>query len=199
MTPLVRTRRATDTPESELISRARNGDVAAFEQLTGAHADRLYSTVLRLIGNRSDAEDVVQETLLRAWRGIGRFQGRSMYFTWLYRIAINEANRALEKRSRGGVSVPIDEEGLQLPAPERECPAEKAEQRELLSALGRAIADLAPAYRTALVLRDVEGLSTRESAEIVDIGEAAFKSRLHKARLKLRTALGDETIIAASP
>jgi RNA polymerase sigma-70 factor (ECF subfamily) len=68
-------------------------------QLTATHADRLYAVVLRLVGNRSDAEDVVQETLLRAWRGIGRFRGRSMYFTWLYRIAVNEANRALEKRA----------------------------------------------------------------------------------------------------
>jgi RNA polymerase sigma-70 factor (ECF subfamily) len=199
MTPPLRTRRPTDTPESELISRARDGDVAAFEQLTDAHADRLYSTVLRLIGNRSDAEDVVQETLLRAWRGIGRFQGRSMYFTWLYRIAINEANRALEKRSRRGMSVTIEDEGLQPPTPQRKSPAEQAEQRELRSALDRAIADLAPVHRTALVLRDVEGLSTCEAAEIVDIGEAAFKSRLHQARLKVRTALGDETLIAASP
>jgi RNA polymerase sigma-70 factor, ECF subfamily len=198
MTPLARTRRATDTPESELISRARDGEVAAFEQLTGAHADRLYSVVLRLVGSKSDAEDVVQETLLRAWRGIARFQGRSMYFTWLYRIAINEANRALEKRSRGGVSVPIDEEGLQLPAPQHEAPAGQAEQRELRQVLDRAIADLPPAHRIALVLRDVEGLSTREAAEIVDIGEAAFKSRLHHARLKVRATLGDEALIAGA-
>jgi RNA polymerase sigma-70 factor (ECF subfamily) len=187
-----------DTPESELIRRACDGDMVAFERLTGAHADRLYAVVLRLVGDRREAEDVVQETLLRAWRGLARFQGRSMYFTWLYRIAVNEANRALEKRSRRGPSIPIDDQELQLPAPPHEGPPGRAEQQELRRALDRAIAELAPVYRTALVLRDVEGLSTREAAEIVDIGEAAFKSRLHQARLKVRAMLGDEALVGAS-
>jgi RNA polymerase sigma-70 factor (ECF subfamily) len=172
--------------------------MTAFEQLTATHADRLYAVVLRLVGNRNDAEDVVQETLLRAWRGIGRFRGRSMYFTWLYRIAVNEANRALEKRSRGGSGVAVDEQELQLPAPEHEGPASRAEQHDLRRALDVAIADLAPAHRTALVLRDIEGLSTREAADIVGIGEAAFKSRLHEARLKVRATLGDAALIEAA-
>jgi RNA polymerase sigma-70 factor (ECF subfamily) len=194
MTPQVTPPSAADAAESELIGRARRGDVAAFERLTGAHADRLYAVVLRLVGNRSDAEDVVQETLLRAWRGLARFEGRSMYFTWLYRIGVNESNRALERRSRRGPSVPIDDEELQLPAPPHEGPAGRTQQSELRRALDRAIADLAPGYRTALVLRDVEGLSTREAAAIAEIGEAAFKSRLHQARLKVRATLGDEAL-----
>jgi RNA polymerase sigma-70 factor (ECF subfamily) len=187
-----------DTPEGELIARAREGDMAAFEQLTGAHVDRLYAVVRRLVGSSTDAEDVVQETLLRAWRGIGRFKGRSMYFTWLYRIAVNEANRALEKRSRRGASVPIDDDGLQLPAPAQEGPASRTELRELRTALDRAIANLAPQYRIALVLRDLEGLSTREAAEIVGIAEGAFKSRLHQARLQVRATLGDEALITTA-
>ena len=199
--------RVTDVPQreliqgaatvSKLIGRARDGDVAAFEQLTAAHADRLYAVVLRLVGNRSDAEDVVQETLLRAWRGIGRFQERSSYFTWLYRIAVNEANRALERRSRGGRGVAIDEQELQLPAPDDEGPASRAEQRDLGRALDLAIAELPPTHRAALVLRDIEGLSTREAAEIVGVGEAAFKSRLHQARLKVRASLGDAALLEA--
>jgi RNA polymerase sigma-70 factor (ECF subfamily) len=183
---------------SELIGRARDRAVEAFEQLTAPHADRLYAVVLRLVGNRSDAEDVVQETLLRAWRGIGRFEGRSTYFTWLYRIAVNEANRTLEKRSRAGSGVAVDEQALQLPAPEHEEPARRAEQHDLGRALDLAIADLAPAHRAALVLRDIEGLSTREAAEVVGIGEAAFKSRLHQARLNVRATLGDAALIEAA-
>ncbi len=183
--------------EAELITRAQAGDVRAFEQLVAQHADRLYGVVVRLMGDRAEAEDVVQEALLRAWRGIGQFHARAMFFTWLYRIAINESNRAIERRVRRGHGVPVDEEANQLAAPANQGPVKRAEQRVLREALNLAIAELAPPYRTALVLRDIEGLSTRESAEIVGIGEAAFKSRLHHARLQVRGALGDEALVGA--
>jgi RNA polymerase sigma-70 factor (ECF subfamily) len=195
---LRRSSSAPQTAERELVSRAQAGDVAAFEQLAGAHADRLYAVVLRLIGDRAEAEDVVQEALLRAWRGIGRFKGSSMFFTWVYRIAVNEANRALEKRGRAGQSVPVDGESVQISAPPDEGPARQAEHEELREALDLAIAELTPPYRTALVLRDIEGLSTREAAEIAGVGEAAFKSRLHQARLKVRAALTDAALIASA-
>jgi RNA polymerase sigma-70 factor, ECF subfamily len=141
---------------------------------------------------------VVQETLLRAWRGIGRFQGRAMVFTWLYRIAVNESNRALERRVRRRATVPVDEEAVQVQAPLQDGPANRAEQRELREALQVAIAKLSPPYRTALVLRDVEGLSTRDAARIVGVGEAAFKSRLHQARLKVRASVSDAALVAAA-
>ncbi|MGI8715859.1 MAG: RNA polymerase sigma factor [Solirubrobacteraceae bacterium] len=193
-----RSNRPRDLTESELVTRAQAGDVEAFECLASAHADHLYTVVVRLVGDRGEAEDVVQEALLRAWRGIRRFQGRSMFFTWLYRIAVNEANRALEKRSRGGRSVDVEDNSVVLPAPAHQDPARQAEQHELHAALDRAIGDLGLPYRTALVLRDVEGLSTREAAKIVGIGEAAFKSRLHQARLHVRAVLGDETLVAGT-
>lgn len=182
--------------EAELIAQARAGDVDAFERLSSAHTDHLYTVVLRLVGDRAEAEDVVQEALLRAWRGIGRFQGRSLFFTWLYRIAVNEANRALEKRSRRGRSVDVDDDSVVLPAPAAQEPAHQADRHELRNALDQAIGELDVPYRTALVLRDIEGLSTREAAEIVGVGEAAFKSRLHQARLRVRAALGDEALVA---
>lgn len=188
---------AVGTPEQLLVQRACGGDVGSFEELVSAYADRLFSIVLRIVGDRAEAEDVVQETLLRAWRNIGRFQERSMFFTWLYRIAVNEANRALEKRARRGVSVPVDDETVQLAAPAEDGPARQVEHRELRDGLEVAIAGLAPPYRTALVLRDIEGLSTREAAGVAGVGEAAFKSRLHQARMKLRDALGDAALIAS--
>jgi RNA polymerase sigma-70 factor (ECF subfamily) len=172
--------------------------VAAFEALAGVHADRLYAVVLRFVGDCCEAEDVVQETLLRAWRGIGRFQGRAMVFTWLYRIAVNESNRALERRVRRRATVPVDEEAVQVAAPLRDGPANRAERQELRETLELAIAKLSPAYRTALVLRDVEGLSTRDAARIVGVGEAAFKSRLHQARLKVRASVGDAALVATA-
>ena len=182
------------TPERELVGRAQAGDVAAFEALAGIHAARLYAVVLRFVGDGGEAEDVLQETLLRAWRGIRRFEGRAMVFTWLYRIAVNESNRALERRQRRRANVPVDEQAIEVPAPSRDGPASQAERQELREALRVAISQLSVPCRTALVLRDIEGLSTREAAEIAGVGEAAFKSRLHQARLKVRASVGDAAL-----
>jgi RNA polymerase sigma-70 factor (ECF subfamily) len=190
---------ATKPPgtEADLVARAQAGDIGAFERLSSAYADRLFMLLLRLLGDRAEAEDVAQEVMLRAWLGIGHFQGRSSYFTWLYRIAVNEANRALEKRARRPAGVSIGAQELQLPGSPADDPSRQAEVGELRMALGRALAELPPALRTAIVLRDVEGLSTQEAAEIVGISQAAFKSRLHQARLRVRAAIGDEALVTA--
>ena len=184
--------------EAALLARAKAGDVGAFEQLSAAYADRLYMLLLRLLGDRAEAEDVAQEVMLRAWRGISHFHGRSSYFTWLYRIGVNEANRALERRARRPADVSLGPDELQLPAPAAEEPSRQAEASELRMALARALGELPPPLRTAIVLRDVEGLSTQEAAEIAGVGQAAFKSRLHQARLRVRAAIGDQVLATAS-
>ncbi len=130
--------------EASLLARAQAGDVGAFERLSGAYADRVFMLLLRLLGDRSEAEDVAQEVMLRAWQGITRFRGQSSYFTWLYRIAVNEANRALERRSRRPARVAIGVDELQLPAPAALDPSRQAENSELRRALGRALAELPP-------------------------------------------------------
>jgi RNA polymerase sigma-70 factor, ECF subfamily len=183
--------------EASLVARAQTGDVSAFERLSSAHADRLFMLLLRLLGDRTEAEDVAQEVMLRAWRGISRFRGSSSYFTWLYRIAVNEANRALEKRGRRPPGRPIGADEMQLPGPAADDPSRQAETAELRRSLAQALAELPPPLRTAIVLRDVEGLSTQEAAEIAGIGQAAFKSRLHQARLRVRTAIGDEALVTS--
>ncbi len=185
-------------PEHELIGRAQAGDVGAFEALAEVHADRLYTVALRLLGDAGEAEDVLQETLLRAWRGIGRFEGRAMVFTWLYRIAVNESNRALERRQRRRSNVPVDDQAIEVPAPSSQGPASQVERQELCEALRVAIGQLSVPCRTALVLRDIEGLSTREAAEIAGVGEVAFKGRLHQARLRVRALVGDAALVASS-
>ena len=185
-------------PERELIGRAQAGDVCAFEALAEVHADRLYTVALRLVGDGGEAEDVLQETLLRAWRGIRRFEGRARVFTWLYRIAVNESNRALERRRRHRATMPVDQQATDVPAPSKDGPASQAEWRELRGSLEVAIGQLSVHCRTALVLRDIEGLSTREAAEIAGVGEAAFKSRLHQARLTVRALVGDAALVASA-
>ena len=190
---------APDAAETEasLLARAQAGDMAAFERLSGCYADRLFMLLLRLLGDRTEAEDVAQEVMLRAWRGITGFRGKSSYFTWLYRIAVNEANRVLEKRARQPAGVSLGARELDLPAAPAQDPSRQAENSELRRALGRALAGLPPPLRTAIVLRDVEGLSTQEAAEIAGVGQAAFKSRLHQARLRVRAAIGDEALVSS--
>jgi RNA polymerase sigma-70 factor, ECF subfamily len=186
--------------EAELIEAAQAGDMAAFEELVMAHADRLFAVLLRMTGSRDEAADVAQEVLLRAWRGIGGFRGGSSFFTWLYRIAMNEATRSRQRAARRPSSVPLgspDTGALDVPAPARDEPGPQAELWELRGALARALASLPPDYRAAIVLRDIEGLSTREAAEITGVSQAAFKSRLHQARLKVRAAVGDDALLTA--
>ena len=174
--------------EELLVRRAQTGDRGAFEELVRRHADRLYAVVLRFVADREAAEEVIQETFLRAWRGIGRFEHRARFFTWLYRIGINEAKRRGE-REPASRTVSLDEEPI-LEAPDwSQAPEARAEQSDLRRVLEESIRALPIEYRAPVILRDVEGLSTEEAAEVMELSEAAFKSRLHRARLVLRHAL----------
>lgn len=177
--------------DAALADRARRGDRTAFEELVRLYADRLYAVVLRFVANADEAEEVTQEAFLRAWRSIARFEGRSQFFTWLYRIGINEAKRRAERRPPQGQVVSMEERPGDDTADYRAAPEPRAEQSELRGALERAVRDLPVEYRAPLILRDVEGLSTKEAAEVMELGEAAFKSRLHRARLAVREEVDD--------
>ncbi len=177
------------TDDARLADLARAGDREAFEELVRRHADRLYGVLVRLLADPGDAEDAAQETFLRAWRGMPRFRGRSEFFTWLYRIGVNEAKRRAERRPRSAAALSVGDRDVEQRPDWSEAPDVRTEHRHLRAALERAIRELPFRYRTALVLRDVEGLSTREAAATVGIGEAAFKSRLHRARLVVRQAI----------
>ena len=189
----------TITGEEKLVERSRAGDRASFEELVRRYADRLYAVVLRFVADGEEAEEVTQEAFLRAWRGIGRFEGRSRFFTWLYRIGINEAKRRAERRPPAGTVVSIEEAPIDDAPDWSSAPEPRAEQADLRLALERAVRALPPDYRAPLVLRDVEGLSTRDAAEVMGLGEAAFKSRLHRARLAVRRALDEYFLDAESP
>ncbi len=181
----------TAEDEPALIARSQDGDQEAFEELVRRHADRLYAVVLRFLADGDEAEEVTQEAFLRAWRSIGRFRGRSQFFTWLYRIGLNEAKRRAGRRPPAGKLTALDEQ-LATDAPDwSEAPETRSGQTELRGVLEQAIRALPPAYRAALILRDIEGLSTKQAAEVMDLREAAFKSRLHRARLAVREAVDD--------
>ena len=187
---LPQVREQTDEP---LVLRSQEGDRDAFDELVRRHADRLYSLVAGMIGPGHEAEEVVQETFLRAWKSIGRFRGKSQFYTWLYRIGANEANRrgAQLTSHRSKTAFSVDEEtGHELAAVGTD-PARSAQLSELRRELSGAVAGLPADQRQAIVLRDMNGLSTAESAEVMGVGEAAFKSKLHRARLRVRSAVAD--------
>ena len=179
------------TSEHDLIRSARAGDQDAFTELVMIHADRVRGALRRFGLEASEADEVAQEVFLRAWRGLPRFEERAQFSTWLYRIAFNEAQRRLSRRvlpraeANSGHADPI----ASLPEAHHLGPEARALDHEFARVLEQALAQLPAEWRAAVVLRDIEGLSTQEAAEVVDVRPAAFKSRLHRGRMQLRALL----------
>jgi RNA polymerase sigma-70 factor (ECF subfamily) len=192
--------------ELALMGRAQQGDFAAFEALVDRYQQRVYGLAYRILGQRQDAEDVVQQTFLSMIEHIEGFRGESAVATWVLRIATNHALKLLRKR-RGLPTVPLggpaeEDSYAVVPHPSfiaewRDNPEDLAQRAELRGLLGSALEELDDKYRVVFLLRDVEGLSTEQTAEILGLTESNVKVRLLRARLQLRErltrALGDET------
>ena len=181
--------------EMALVHAAKAGDVSAFESLVKKYDRNVFRIANHITHNREDAEDVVQDAVLKAYENLEQFQGQSKFYTWLVRIAVNEALMKLRKR-RPERTVSLDED---VKTEEDSLPREVADwspnpeqqysQAELKDILTRTIQGLPQGFRTVFVLRDVEGLSTEETAEALDLSIPAVKSRLLRARLQLRDRL----------
>jgi RNA polymerase sigma-70 factor (ECF subfamily) len=177
--------------DEQLVRKSQEDDERAFGELVSRYESKVYSLALKMLRNPEDAEDVLQDTFLRAYRGIKSFKGNSTFSTWIYRITANSALMRLRKRQLPTVS--IDD------ADEREAPINIADwapgpveqmlNQETQAAMTEAIDALPPEFRQVFVLRDIEELSNAEVAEILDLSVAAVKSRLHRARLKVRNRL----------
>jgi RNA polymerase sigma-70 factor (ECF subfamily) len=178
---------AVPASERELIRRARDGDQDAFAELVMLHADRVYGALRRFGLSEDEADEVAQEVFVRAWRGLARFEERAQFSTWLYRIAFNEAQRRRSRRALPRAEPDPDGEDpiIALPDSPELGPESQTLSREFEQILERALRQLPMEWRDAVVLRDIEGLSTAESAEIVGVRQAAFKSRLHRGRMRL--------------
>jgi RNA polymerase sigma-70 factor (ECF subfamily) len=177
--------------EARLLARAREGDLDAFAEFVRALERRVRGLLGRLLDDERDVDEAAQDTFVQAWRHLHRYRGDAAPFTWLYRIAVNEALQRTRKKRLDTRSLE-DLRGLELELapgmPTR--PAElEAERRELLAFVARRIRALPFDYRAPLVLRDVEGWSNDEVADTLAISVAAAKSRIHRARMQLRQEL----------
>jgi RNA polymerase sigma-70 factor, ECF subfamily len=181
--------------ELALVTAAREGDMHAFEQLIQKYDRNVFRIAQHITQNREDAEDVVQDAFLKAYQNLNKFQGNSKFYTWLVRIAVNEALMRLRKR-KADKTVSMDED---VETEDGSMPREVADwspnpeqlfgQSELGDILGKTIQGLPASFRTVFVLRDVEGMSTEETAEMLGLSVPAVKSRLLRARLQLRERL----------
>jgi RNA polymerase sigma-70 factor (ECF subfamily) len=169
--------------DHRLLRRAREGDVHAFEQLVREHQHRLYTLAARELGSAADADDAVQETLVRAWKGMPRFRGDASFSTWLYRICLNAITDQRARRARGS-GAGLDD------AVEPADPRDRIAERELSGALQDALSRLDDTYRTPVLLYDVLGRSYAEIAELLGVAEGTVKSRIFRGRAELARQLG---------
>jgi RNA polymerase sigma-70 factor, ECF subfamily len=182
--------------EATLVAEAQAGKTEAFTTLVRQYDRYIYRLALNITGNPQDAEDVLQESLLKAYTKLGQFHGESRFYTWLVRIAVNEALMKLRKRAfEKSVSLddPIESDDRSTMPREIEDWADNPEQRyakvELGQILNDVVAKLEPQFRTVFALRDIENLSTEETAEAMGLSIPAVKSRLLRARLRVRDLL----------
>ena len=187
--------------DDELVARARAHDVAAFEELVGRHEEKIYRLAMRFTRNETDAAEVLQETFLSAWRNLDRFEGKAQFASWLYRVAVNAALMLLRSQKRHPQVAVEDVTPEALGEAARASPDlgagtdwsrrpdEQFQSEELRHQIQGAVDQLPESQRSVFLLRDVDGLSTEETAELLEVSIPTVKTRLHRARLTLREAI----------
>ena len=186
-----------DGDDRRLITECLQGRTAAFGELVYRYQDRLFNTVYRLLDNAEDAHDVVQDAFVNAYQSLDSFKGDSLFFTWLYRIAVNTAISHKRKQrmvfsingGRNGEAVidPLDESPTARP----DHALEKADQERRIQ---KALNQLSPEHRAVLILKDMEGQKYEEMAEILQVPIGTIRSRLHRARTEMRELLENEEV-----
>lgn len=178
--------------DRRLIEECLRGRSAAFGELVSRYQDRLYNTVYRLLDNAEDAQDAVQEAFINAYQSLHSFKGDSLFFTWLYRIAVNTAI-SFKRKHRAFLRVQTGPEGSSVIEPadphEANQPGHSLEQAEEERKLHQALARLSPEHRAVLIMKDMEGQKYEDMAEILGVPIGTIRSRLHRARLELREVL----------
>ena len=180
--------------EYNLIKKAKEGDKEALAQLVSKYSERIYNLALRILRNKEDAEDILQETFLTVLQKMNTFDGRSHFFTWIYRIATNASLMKLRKKKLVFADLPDNPE-MENQLREQafvdwsQDPSLNVQNKEIKKILNETISELSEIYRTVFILRDIEHLSIRETSKILDISEENVKIRLRRARLFLRNRI----------
>ena len=188
----MKTKKLTDV---QVVDQFKAGDALAFEEIVSRYESKVMSLALRFTRNQEDAEEVMQDVFTTVYRKIEGFRGQSAFSSWLYRIVVNAAFMKLRKRKQDQ-TVPLEDILKQsqvvpaLKSPERALVDSQTIRNEMLEALESAIRKLPDDYRPVFILRDVDGLTSREVSRILDLTVPAVKSRLHRSRLMLRRRLG---------
>ena len=181
--------------DNRLIRECREGNTAAFGELVSRHQDRLFNSVLRLVNNAEDARDVVQEAFLHAYQSLHSFKGDALFFTWLYRIAVNTAI-SMKRKQRPTLRIQPGGEEQHAVDPldpsESNRPGHAIEMAEEERQVHEALAKLSPEHRAVLVMKDMEGMKYEEIAEVQGVPVGTIRSRLHRARLEMRDILLQE-------
>ena len=189
---------ASAASDEELVARARGKDFAAFEELLDRYEDKVFRLAYRFVRNESEAKEILQDTFLSIWRKLDTFKGDSLFSSWLYRVAANTALMRLRSQRRHPEVSTEDlpagflDERRDLPAVGENWsrrPDEQLQSDELRRHIQAAVDALPELYRTVFLIRDVEGLSTEETAELLGVSIPTVKTRLHRARLALREAI----------
>jgi RNA polymerase sigma-70 factor (ECF subfamily) len=184
----------TEPSEAELLEAAQGGDRRAFGRLVRKHQRRVYACAVQMLGGGGDADDAVQETFVRAWRAIGRFDGRSQLSTWLYRVCVNVCLNHIRKRKRHDAA---DLSDPSLPEPKADPtqgftdPGRALEAQQLQGRIAAALDGLSESLRTTVILVLVQGMPQKEAAEVLGCSEGTVAWRIHEARRRLRRALAE--------
>lgn len=192
-----------DARDEEVLGLLRTNHSDAAKRLIDVFGDRVYGLSIRILGSEEDAKEAVQETFLTVWRKWSTFKGKSRFSSWIYRIAANQAYMKLRKKRKRMNDVSLDQLNVRSDSIEAahsdplshywkssdKSPDAALEQQERTRLIDEAVQGLSTTYRTAYILKDVEGLSLKEIAEVMGLSEPAVKSRVHRARLTLRKRL----------
>jgi RNA polymerase sigma-70 factor, ECF subfamily len=189
--------------DEALVERARSKDEAAFEELVGRYEDKLYRLAMRFVRNETDAQEILQDAFLSAWRNLPSFEGRAQFGSWMYRVTVNAALMLLRSRNRHP-EVTVDDvepsvlndavadsgQTVRSNSDWSQRPDEQLQSDEVRRHIQKSVDALPDGLRTVFLLRDVEEISTEETAEMLGLSVPAVKTRLHRARLALREAIG---------
>lgn len=194
---------AAQLSDELLVERARTKDEAAFEELVNRYEDKLYRLAMRFVRNETDAQEILQDAFLSAWRNLPTFEGRAQFGSWMYRVTVNAALMLLRSRNRHpevgvddveptALNDAVAENGrmMRSNADWSQRPDDQLQSEQLRRHIQAAVDTLPEGLRTVFLLRDVEELSTEDTAELLALSVPAVKTRLHRARLALREAIG---------